>query len=588
MKCKLINSNITKDYVKTLLSERGVEDFSCFVAPSDMELQTPFALDNIDNGVKLLAQVLAKPNPSIAIIVDCDVDGFTSAAIIYQYIQRLNAEVELMGLIHDGKQHGLEDKISFFLETDKHFDLLIMPDAGSNDFKYIENLKEINLPVLILDHHIVEDDTPLSDNCCIINNQASPAYHNKHLSGAGVVYQFCRALDAFYNVNFANDYIDLAALGICADMMSGLESENQYFWRNGFKKINNLFFMSIARKQGYSITGTYNPSDAEIIDALNPMTVAFYIVPMINAMIRVGSAAEKERLFYAFVDGERMVPCNKRGAKGTYEKVAIESVRECVNARTHQNKIKEDVIERIEQKIFKYDLLENKILFIRLDEDDTFPPELNGLVAMGLSTKYKRPTIVARLNDEGFIRGSARGLNASELASFKDYLNSTNLFEYTMGHDNAFGISISNKNLAAFHQIANTELASYDFGEDYHEVNFERIAMAPDLGALINDIGAHDFIWSQQNEAPKIHITDINLTKQDIQIIGKTGNTLRFEKNGVTYIQFFANELIEKLQNYNDIKMEVVGVAKLNVWGGRVTRQIIIKDYEIKDGKCEF
>ena len=74
----------------------------------------------------------------------------------------------------------------------------------------------------------------------------------------------------------------------------------------------------------------------------------------------------------------------------------------------------------------------------------------------------------------------------------------------------------------------------------------------------------------------------------DIQIIGKSGNTVRFEKNGITYIQFFASDLIEELNGYNDIKMEVVGTAKLNVWGGRVTRQIIIKDYEIRDGKCEF
>ena len=43
------------------------------------------------------------------------------------------------------------------------------------------------------------------------------------------------------------------------------------------------------------------------------------------------------------------------------------------------------------------------------------------------------PTIIGRLNDEGYIRGSARGLSDSELTSFKDHLNSTGLFEYTAG-----------------------------------------------------------------------------------------------------------------------------------------------------------
>ena len=55
------------------------------------------------------------------------------------------------------------------------------------------------------------------------------------------------------------------------------------------------------------------------------IAIAFYIVPLVNAMIRVGTMAEKERLFLAFVEGDTMVPCGKRGAKGTMERVDIES-----------------------------------------------------------------------------------------------------------------------------------------------------------------------------------------------------------------------------------------------------------------------
>jgi hypothetical protein len=34
--------------------------------------------------------------------------------------------------------------------------------------------------------------------------------------------------------------------------------------------------------------------------------------------------------------------------------------------------------------------------------------------------------------------------------------------------------------------------------------------------------------------------------------------------------------------------MEVVGRANLNSWGGRVTPQIFIEDYEVKDGALGF
>ena len=167
--------------------------------------------------------------------------------------------------------------------------------------------------------------------------------------------------------------------------------------------------------------------------ALTPISIAFYVVPLINAMIRAGTDEEKTRLFEAFIDGDSIVASNKRGAKGEREILAIESTRECVNARSRQNRIKEAAVAALEAKIYKNDLLNNKILFVRLDEEDDFPAVLNGLVAMELSQKFKRPTIVARLNDEGMIRGSARGLNDSELTDFKDFLTNSNYFEYAQG-----------------------------------------------------------------------------------------------------------------------------------------------------------
>ena len=575
MKVKLINNPINSDYGRNLLRERGITDVEKFLNPDESCLQDWRDLDNIEKGVELIANLA--PDAKIGIIVDCDVDGFTSATIIGQYLLEIKKELDIKWYLHDGKAHGLEEHWQDI--ANENFDLLIIPDAGSNDSKYA---KEIACQILILDHHIVEVES-FAPNMTVINNQISPKYKNKNLSGAGVVYQFCRALDEKFGINNADKYIDLAALGICADMMSGLEIENQYFWKKGFAKINNFFFLSIARKQAYSITGKMDPSDDVIFKALTPISVAFYVVPLINAMVRVGSKAEKERMLIAFLDGERMIPSLKRGAKGTLEKAAIESARECTNARNHQNKFKEDAVARIDQKIFKHDLLENKILFIRLDEDDKFPSELNGLVAMMLSQKYKRPTIVARLNDEGMVRGSIRGLSNSELASFKDYLDSTGLFEYVQGHDNAAGCSIRNEDLSRLHEMANKDLAKYDLGEDYYEVNFERQAYSADLPDLITELAKFKDVWSQRNDEPLIYIKDLHFSRADVQIMGKNKDTIKIVKNGVAYMKFFAKDMIEELNQYDEIKMEVVGKGNLNEWCGTVTPQIFIEQYQIKE-----
>jgi len=575
LKIKLINKDIRSNYGENLLISRGIKDVKAFMNPDESALQDWRDLENIKEGVDLISALPATAH--IGIIVDSDVDGFTSASIIGQYLSRYLPSLKIDYYIHDGKAHGLEEHWQDI--QDMNFDLLIIPDAGSNDSKYAQ---EIKCPILVIDHHLVEE--PISaPNMTVINNQLSPKYRNKELSGAGMAYQFCRAMDYYFDKNWADDYIDLAALGICGDMMSGLEIENQYFWRKGFSNIKNYFFWTIAQKQSYSITGKQFATDQELLDALNPMSVAFYIVPLINAMVRVGTEEEKARMLTAFLDGHKMVPCLKRGAKGTFEEAAVESTRECVNARARQNKLKDEAVARLEQKIFKYGLLENQILFIRLEEDDNFPSELNGLIAMQLSQRYKKPTIVARLNPEGYVRGSIRGLTNSELGSFKAYLDSTGLFEYVQGHDNAAGCSIKNSNLSNLHRISNEQLSQYNFGEEYYEVNFKRRASEADLDELIRDLAEYKFVWSQQNPEPLIYVHDFFIKKSDVQIMGKNKDTVKIVKNGIAYMKFFAKNLIEELNQYENIKLELVGRANLNKWNGVTTPQIFIESYEIKE-----
>lgn len=292
---------------------------------------------------------------------------------------------------------------------------------------------------------------------------------------------------------------------------------------------------------------------------------------------------EKERLFLAFVDSGRQVPSGKRGAKGTMERVDVESVRECVNAKNRQNKIKEAAVEALEAKIFKYDLLENKILFVRLEEEDQFPSELNGLIAMTLSIKFKRPTIVARLNDEGYNRGSGRGLNQSELKDFKQFLTDSGLFEYAQGHANAFGCSIPDERLRDFHTYANAALATMDFGENVYDINFERDAASLDLSTLIMTIGEAEAIWGQNNPAPLVGVNTIKVQPDNIRIMGANQDTLKIDYCGIPYIKFHAKELIEELRSLgNEATLNIVGKPNLNEWMGRTNPQMFIEAYEIK------
>lgn len=586
MKCKLVNKDIREHYVNELLAERGLkpEEINYFLTvPDDRALQEPEGLDYIDKAYQMFEDMTnLSYQDIICVVVDSDVDGFTSAAIFIQYFQKFNNEVHIQPILHKGKGHGLADTINEILELKETADdtvkYVVLPDSSSNDFEYHEKLGAEGIKCLVLDHHIVEPDTHFSDYAIIVNNQLSPNYKNKDLCGAGVTWQFCRYIDKQYNTNYADEYIDLAALGIVSDMMSMLSLENRYIVHTGLNNINNYFFKALCEKQAFSMGGK-----------VNPITVAFYITPLINAMIRAGEQEEKERCFEAFIDGHKMVECHKRGAKGTMEELAIESARECTNARSKQNRTLDKAVESLEIKIAKHDLLENKILFVRLEEDDKFPPELNGLVAMKLAAKYKKPTIVARLNDEGEIKGSSRGLNESELKSFKNFMDESGYFTFTAGHDNACGIGIMDSNLGAFHDYANKELANVDFGENWYEVNFERIAADKDITDIVKELTEYEDIWGQQNNEPLIHVKDINITQKDIQVMGKNQDTVKIEKFGITYVKFHAKDMIEELKQYSgDIKLEIVGRANMNEWMGMYTPQIFITSYQIEDNTLGF
>lgn len=97
----------------------------------------------------------------------------------------------------------------------------------SNDFIQHEELSQKGIDVLVLDHHEAEK---YSEYACVINNQMCN-YPNKSLSGAGVVYKFCTYLDKLLETNYAEDFLDLATVGIrnCANISFRLTKRVNFY-----------------------------------------------------------------------------------------------------------------------------------------------------------------------------------------------------------------------------------------------------------------------------------------------------------------------------------------------------------------------
>ena len=158
-----------------------------------------------------------------------------------------------------------------------------------------------------------------------------------------------------------------------------------------------------------------------------------------------------------------------------------------------------------------------------------------------------------------------------------------------MADRQAFGVSVFDKNLSKLHEIANKELSQIDFGENIYDVNFIRRANDKDIEAIILDVAPYEQVFGQQNPEAMIAITNLVVSPNEIKVIGKNKDTLRIEKNGITYIKFRAKDLIEELKSFsNEMDITLVGRPNINTWLGQELPQIFIVDMEVQDGRFAF
>ena len=568
--------------IEQIFSNRGISlsEIDHYKNVSIQDTHSPELFENIEAGVSLLIKHLKSSNKT-GILVDCDTDGFTSAALLYNYLYFLFpnwASRNLIYFIHEDKQHGLSDSVDKIVESGVK--LIIVPDAGSGDGKYAKDLKEKGIDTLIIDHHHIE-----IQNCepaIVINNQLG-AYPNQTLSGVGVVYKFCQYIDKCLTINAADNFLDLVAVGCVADLMPLTDYETLYYIREGLKNIKNPFIKAMVSEQSYSISKH---------GGLDPYAVGFYIAPFINATIRVGNNDEKLMLFQSLLDskGNSLVPSGKRGHKGEEVPLAEEACRVCANVKSRQTKLRDDNLITIEKIIEKEELLKNKIVAVRLPKELGIDKNILGLIANILMDKYQRPILLLNEAEEEIISdssinskkawaGSARNYQYSEIEDFRKFLEELPQTLYAEGHANAFGVAILDENFNSFIEQTNELLRDIDFSPVYRVDAIFNKDTAPSYILDINDLKPY---YGQGFEAPYIAFEEIKVDSNNLQLMSKDKNpTLKITlDSGIEFIKFKSSE--EEYNNLLNTVIDIVGTCSANIWYGKISPQVIIEDYSIK------
>ena len=572
------------DVLETILQTAGVTDIKKFLSPTIEDTFDSFLFRNMKEGLKVFHDNL---KGKIFIKVDCDVDGFTSAAYIKQFIQKIAPEVEIDYRLDFNKRHGcFYEDVAQYNKGD--LSLIIVPDASvlTKEAKQIQ--EKLDVPILILDHHLIEDEEMLKYTITI-NNQDGK-YHNNTLSGVGIVHKFCLAYCEEYGINkdVCNEFLDLVALGIIADSSDLRNIESRYYVYEGLKEENHknklIKEMEIA-----------NAEDLKF--GLTITSCGWVLGPQINATIRYGKPDEQIDLFRA-LSGEnedREYQPRRKHKEDPKPPLEIHSLqktmaRVCKNVKQRQDSEVRRFMEKIDNVIVEQELTNNSVILI--DGSDILTKNtVTGLVANKLASKYKRPVLILKAFNTDTFGGSGRNYGEGKIENLKEFLEDSKTFDSLAGHSNAFGVKIKKDKIQELTEYCNEHLKLSDL-VTIHEVDYEVPADKLKEKDLFNVANAYE-IWGNFVNEPIFAITNIRINASDINAYGENKGFIRFVYNKIPFIKkycpkgdydqmtLFDRRILGK--NTKDLVLNVIGKFVLNEYEGKVFPQVKILYYDSQE-----
>lgn len=582
---KVYSDNI----IENILINSGVENIDLFLNPDDSTLTKPDNYKNLNHAAKEIIASIAT-NKNITVLIDSDADGFTSGSITYNVlsdiVESFEATSNISYLTHTTKAHGLTDEVMENIQQ-IDTDLLIIPDAASNDIDNLLTLDTANYNVVVIDHHNIEDETYIDmiENVTIVNNQRSDNGEvNKHLTGAGMVYKL---FEQVYNyIETSEDkltplenYLDLVAIGQIGDASDLTNNEIRYLTFKGLNNIQNPFVKSVLELK-----------NVDLDDKLSPTDMSFSIIPVINAITRVGFKDDRNKLFESFTinkDNNKEVVLEKRKLNKQTRKYETVNFN-VLNTEKRANdlaKIKTQQDKYIKNKMNELDKHTDitKGILIYFDHNYSETESVAGLVATKLANKYERPCLVLSYNEEKDVYfGSARGIT-KVLDSFKDWCNNLGIFNFAQGHDNAFGVEIPLANLP----LLNGAIDKLETNKE-HVYEVDKLYENDVDKNVVNLLIKNKDIVGGKVEQITLGYKDMVIPRKNIYI---KNQTVTFNIGGCSFVSWGTNDdIIDALQTgfTDNVTVDMVCKPFESSFGGKKTNKLIIEDIEVDDSDNDF
>jgi single-stranded-DNA-specific exonuclease len=382
-------------------------------------LSCPFQLRGIERAVERIEQAVER-GERIFIHGDFDVDGLTSAALLYRALRRLGAPHLKVEIEDRERGHGLNPEVVQRILVEGH-QLLITTDCGISDVECVKTLQESDVDVIITDHHQPPEELPPA--YAIVNpRQADCDYANPDLAAVGVVYQTISAL--FEHVGLgkeaAQEYLDLVMLGTVGDLVPLVRNgtaENRILVKEGLSLLaqggGSLGLRVLIRKLSLNL------------QRLTAGELSYIVIPKLNAANRVGDP----RVAFLLLTTED-------SEKAEYWASILLDYN--ADRQVAQEDLRAQAEELLEREI---DLERDRMIIL---SGKYWNPGIIGLVASDLVEKYCLPTILISEGDE---LSRASGRSIPEFNLIESLTHCKHFFERYGGHHMAAGFSIRNERI---------------------------------------------------------------------------------------------------------------------------------------------
>ena len=554
-----------------ILNKRGIvtaEAREEFLSPRPSRTYDPLLLDGMEAGVDLLIST-AKSGGCICIYGDYDADGVTASTIMARGVSELtdNWFFYIPSRFEEG--YGLNvaaiDKIA-----ERGADLILTVDCGCVSVGEVAYAKSKGIKVIVTDHHNIEDT--IAEGIVIdpkkpakfMSEEGKDPYPCQDLAGCGVAYKFIQALQRSLDLprNMLTEALDMVAVGTIGDIVP-LRDENRTLVKYGIIQANSRQRPSLDRL-----------AKAISVDEISSSTIAFGIVPHINATGRMASAMRAVELF-----------------NSEDENIIDEKVQELVRCNRERKQIQDAAFRKCK------DMIRGNESFIVLCVEDMHEG-IAGIVAGKIKDEYQRPVIIVTPSgekgraDEGavLLKGTGRSIEGVDI--YEVLNRHSELFLRFGGHSKACGFLMEAAGLEKLKACVNSDVNEL-LAEDpmLFEKKLDVDAVITPADVTVDLAKALDVLapFGEGNPEPLLRMRNVRI--RSVSYMGADMTHARFsacapvsESGGPSGRYTYAEcVLFRKAQDMKPLlesadPVEITGSINLQTWKGQERVQFIIED----------